>query len=41
MLYGTGYAADKATLYGIPPLSADGKLTAIGGLGSVAGFEKT
>ena len=40
ILYGTGYAIDKATMYGISPLSADGKLTAIGGLGSVAGFEK-
>lgn len=40
ILYGTGYAIDKATMYGISPLSADGKLTAIGGLGGVAGFEK-
>lgn len=40
ILYGTGYAIDKATMYGISPLSADGKLTAIGGLGSAAGFEK-
>ena len=40
ILYGTGYAIDKATMYGISPLSADGKLAAIGGLGGVAGFEK-
>ena len=40
ILYGTGYAIDKATMYGISPLSADGKLTAIGGLGGVTGFEK-
>ena len=40
ILYGTGYAIDKATMYGISPLSADGKLAAIGGLGDVAGFEK-
>ena len=40
ILYGTGYAIDKATMYGISPLSADGKLTAIGSLGSVAGVEK-
>ena len=40
ILYGTGYAIDKATMYGISPLSADGKLTAIGGLGGSAGFEK-
>lgn len=40
ILYGTGYAIDKVTMYGISPLSADGKLTAIGGLGGVAGFEK-
>lgn len=40
ILYGTGYTIDKATMYGISPLSADGKLTAIGGLGGVAGFEK-
>ena len=40
ILYGTGYAIDKATMYGISPLSADGKLTAIGGLGGVAGVEK-
>ena len=40
ILYGTGYAIDKATMYGISPLSADGKLTAIGGLGGMAGFEK-
>lgn len=40
ILYGTGYAIDKATMYGISPLSANGKLTAIGGLGGVAGFEK-
>ncbi|HGH0151541.1 TPA: polymorphic toxin MafB class 1 [Neisseria meningitidis] len=40
ILYGAGYAIDKTTMYGISPLSADGKLTAIGGLGSVAGFEK-
>lgn len=40
ILYGTGYAIDKATMYGISPLSADGKLTAIGGLGGVVGFEK-
>ena len=40
ILYGTGYAIDKATMYGISPLSADGKLTAIGGLGSAAGVEK-
>ena len=40
ILYGTGYAIDKATMYGISPLSADGKLTAIGDLGGVAGFEK-
>ena len=39
ILYGTGYAIDKATMYGISPLSADGKLAAIGGLGGVAGFE--
>ncbi|HFC6798670.1 TPA: polymorphic toxin MafB class 1 [Neisseria meningitidis] len=40
ILYGAGYAIDKTTMYGISPLSADGKLTAIGGLGSAAGFEK-
>lgn len=40
ILYGTGYAIDKATMYDISPLSADGKLAAIGGLGGVAGFEK-
>ncbi|WP_108043450.1 polymorphic toxin MafB class 1 [Neisseria cinerea] len=40
ILYGTGYAIDKTTMYGISPLSADGKLIAIGGLGSAAGFEK-
>ena len=40
ILYETGYAIDKATMYGISPLSADGKLTAIGSLGSVAGVEK-
>ena len=40
ILYGTGYAIDKATMYGISPLSADGKLAAIGSLGGVAGFEK-
>ena len=40
ILYGTGYAIDKATMYGISPLSADSKFAAIGGLGSAAGFEK-
>ena len=40
ILYGTGYAIDKATMYGISPLSADSKFAAIGGLGGVAGFEK-
>ncbi|WP_416192262.1 MafB family polymorphic toxin [Neisseria sp. CCUG12390] len=39
-LYGTGYAIDKATMYGIAPLSADGKLSAIGGLGRLGGAEK-
>ena len=40
ILYGTGYVIDKATMYGISPLSADSKFAAIGGLGSAAGFEK-
>ncbi|SPY04484.1 adhesin MafB2 [Neisseria meningitidis] len=40
ILYGAGYAVDKTTMYGISPLSANSKLTAIGGLGSAAGFEK-
>ncbi|WP_308031699.1 MafB family polymorphic toxin [Neisseria cinerea] len=40
ILYGTGYAIDKATMRNIAPLPTEGKFAAIGGLGSVAGFEK-
>lgn len=40
ILYGTGYAIDKAAMRNIAPLPAEGKFAAIGGLGSVAGFEK-
>ena len=40
ILYGTGYAIDKAAMRNIAPLPAKGKFAAIGGLGSVAGFEK-
>ncbi len=39
-LYGTGYAIDKATMYGIAPLSADGKWSAIEKLDRLAGVEK-
>ncbi|CWO21493.1 putative adhesin MafB [Neisseria meningitidis] len=40
ILYGTRYAIDKAAMRNIAPLPAEGKFAAIGGLGSVAGFEK-
>ncbi|HFA6316282.1 TPA: MafB family polymorphic toxin, partial [Neisseria gonorrhoeae] len=40
ILYGTGYAIDKAAMRNIAPLPAEGKFAVIGGLGSVAGFEK-
>lgn len=40
ILYGTRYAIDKAAMRNIAPLPAEGKFAVIGGLGSVAGFEK-
>ncbi|ENS9271312.1 MafB family polymorphic toxin, partial [Neisseria gonorrhoeae] len=40
ILYGTGYAIDKAAMRNIAPLPAEGKFAVIGGLGSAAGFEK-
>ena len=40
VLYGAGYAVDKAAMRNIAPLPAEGKFAAIGGLGNVAGFEK-
>ncbi|WP_304673321.1 polymorphic toxin MafB class 1 [Neisseria polysaccharea] len=40
ILYGTGYAIDKAAMRNIAPLPAEGKFAVIGGFGSVAGFEK-
>lgn len=40
IMYGAGYAIDLATMHAISPLSADGKLAAIGGLGKLAGAEK-
>ncbi|WP_019272554.1 MafB family polymorphic toxin [Neisseria lactamica] len=40
ILYGAGYAVDKAAMSNIAPLPAEGKFAAIGGLGNVAGFEK-
>ncbi|QIH17583.1 DUF1020 domain-containing protein [Neisseria gonorrhoeae] len=40
ILYGTGYAIDKAAMRNIAPLPAEGKFAVIGGLGSVAGVEK-
>ncbi|MCL5692031.1 polymorphic toxin MafB class 1 [Neisseria meningitidis] len=40
ILYGTRYAIDKAAMRNIAPLPTEGKFAVIGGLGSVAGFEK-
>ncbi|WP_304670281.1 polymorphic toxin MafB class 1 [Neisseria polysaccharea] len=40
ILYGTRYTIDEAAMRNIAPLPAEGKFAVIGGLGSVAGFEK-